>query len=245
MQVNCFIWCSIEETMIIPLLPGETGSPGQWSFSLHWAPSSGINKSNSDQVQSLQLQNLPPALYATPLMHRGCLHYFNSSEWQRPDKLRNAIRAHLGHYCGFAVSYIPHSICSLSTLPPHPLYFPQSLRYIHTHLVADNNTYFIRCEQCSINSLHLVYFHHKTISPSPSCYKLKSSLTVLLKLLSQKPLMTWLPSPITSQSSSLFLYSSDSQPWLQIRSTKKILVPGPHPGANLIGLGLAEGCVIA
>lgn len=112
---------------------------------------------------------------------------------------------------------------------PH---FPQSLRYIHTHLVADNNTYFIRCEPCSINSLHLVYFHHKTISSSLSCYKLKSSLTVLLKLLSQKPLMTWLPSPIRSQSSSRFLYSSDFLPWLQIRSTKKVLIPGPHPGAN-------------
>lgn len=120
---------------------------------------------------------------------------------------------------------------------PH---FPQSLRYLHTHLVADNNMYSIRCEPC-INSLHLVYFHHKTISSSPSCYKLKSSLTVLLKLLSQKPLMTWLPSPIASQSSSLFLYSSRSQPRLQIRSTKKIQLPGPHPGADLIGLGLAEG----
>lgn len=80
MQVNYFIWCAIEETVIILMLLGKTGSPGRWNVSPHCAPSSGINKSNFDQIQSLQLQNLPPALYAAPLMHHGCMQYFNISE---------------------------------------------------------------------------------------------------------------------------------------------------------------------
>lgn len=82
----------------------------------------------------------------------------------------------------------------------------------------------------NLSSLRVLYFQHKTgPSSSPSCYKLESGLTTWLKLFSQKPPMPWLPSPITSQFSSLSLHSGDSQPWLQIRSTKKILMPGPHP----------------
>ena len=79
-------------------------------------------------------------------------------------QLQNAIHTRLGHYCGFAVSYIPRSICSPSSLlctqsqiDPHP-----------THIVADNIYFVRRWGPCGINSLHLVYVYHKTPYTHPA-----------------------------------------------------------------------------
>lgn len=83
-------------------------------------------------------------------------------------------------------------------------------------------------------------------SSSPSCYNLEFSLVILVKLLSQKPLMTWLPSPVTSQSSSctlsiaVILNLATNQKYKENTDAR-----APPTDSNLIGLGLAEGWVLA
>lgn len=130
-------------------------------------------------------------------IYQCCMCYF-----------KNRNRGQIITECNSCSSRPLQGLCSLLYSPEHLFSFFPTLHKTPnrstppSQLVADNDTYFIRrWGLCGSNSLHLLLSQNSLSSGSPSCYRLESSLAILLKLLSQQPLMTWLPSPITSQSS--------------------------------------------